>query len=160
MVDFTVRYQPTPDDVVRAAQHGLKRQLRTVRLVLPAVLVASGTVCVLVGAVSTGVGMFAGAVVAPFAMSWGVRRTARRQLTYICVPTTIRVTDDGYECRTDQSATTVRWSMFGQIVSTPESWLFFVDGHWNGFLPRCAFDGGQQAELDDFFAARRNAGVA
>ena len=93
-------------------------------------------------------------------MNWGIRRTARRQLTYICVPTTIRVTDDGYECRTDQSATTVQWSMFGRIVDTPESWLFFVNGQWNGLLPRCAFDSAQQAELDAFFAARRNAGVA
>lgn len=156
-VDFTLRYQPTPDEVARAVGQGVKRQLKVAYVALPLVLAVSGLVCVLIDTVAIGVGMLAGAIAFPVVLNLAVRRTAKRQLAYLCVPTTIHVTGDGYECRTDQSATTVRWSLFERIVSTPEFWLFFVNGQWTGFLPRRAFDGAQQTELDDFFAARQNA---
>ncbi|GGO62671.1 YcxB family protein [Nonomuraea cavernae] len=74
--------------------------------------------------------------------------------------TTLRVTDDGYECRTDQSTTTVKWSLFGRIVTGTEFWLFFAGRQFMGFLPRRAFSSEQQAELDDLLASRQNAGIA
>ncbi|MFJ2028141.1 YcxB family protein [Streptosporangium sp. NPDC087985] len=159
MVDFTVRYEPTPDEVTRALQQGFKRQLKVTYLALPSVLIASGLICILVDAVGMGIGMLVGAVVFPLVLTRSIRRTAKRQLTYLCVPTTLRVTSDGYEYRTDQSTTTVRWSLFGRVVTTPEFWLFFVNKQCTGFLPRRAFDSEQQTELDGFFAARQNAGA-
>jgi hypothetical protein len=104
-----------------------------------------------------GIGMLVAAVVAPFAATWSIRRIARRQLTYLCVPTTLQVTSDGYECRTDQYTTTVQWSMFRQVVTTPEFWLFFVNRQFAAFLPKRAFDSEQQVELGGFLAARQNA---
>lgn len=159
MVDFAVRYEPTPDEVARALKQGFRRQLKATYRVLPPVLIVSGLVCILVGNVSLGVGMLVGAVVFPLIATWSIGRTAKRQLTYLCVPTTLRMTSDGYECRTDQSTTTMQWSLFGRVETTPEFWLFFVNKQCAGFLPRRAFDSEQQAELDGFFAARQNAGV-
>ncbi|MBB6347044.1 YcxB family protein [Nonomuraea muscovyensis] len=153
-VDITVRYELSPDEVARALQQGLNRQLRTLFVALPAAFTVSGAGCLLAGATGLGAGLLAGAVVFPFALMWSARRMARRQLAYLCVPTTLRVTDDGYECATDQSTTTVRWSMFARIVGTPEFWLFFIGRQWTGFLPRRAFDGEQQDALDRFFAGR------
>ncbi|MFF5205331.1 YcxB family protein [Streptosporangium sp. NPDC000396] len=123
------------------------------------VLTASGLVLVLIGSLGMGVGMLVGAVVFPLALHWSLGQAARRQLAYLCVPTTLRVTGDGYECQTDQSTTTMRWSLIGRVVTTPEFWLFFVNKQCVGFLPRRAFDGEQQSQLDDFFATRQNAGV-
>ncbi|WP_329088262.1 MULTISPECIES: YcxB family protein [unclassified Streptosporangium] len=160
MVDFTVRYEPTPDEVARALQQGFKRQLKVTYLVLPSVLIVSGLVCILVDAVGLGVGMLVGAVVFPLVLTRSIGRTAKRQLTHLCVPTTLRMTSDGYECRTDRFTTTMQWSLFGRVETTPEFWLFFVNKQCTGFLPRRAFDSEQQAELDGFFAARQNAGVA
>ncbi|WP_431899091.1 YcxB family protein [Nonomuraea sp. bgisy101] len=158
MVDFTLSYQPTPDEVSRALYQGVRRQLKRVYLALPAVLAASGLVCIVVGGVSIGIGMLAGAVVFPFVLSLSIRRIAKRQLTYLCVPTTLQVTDDGYETRTDQSTVTARWSLFGRIESTPEFWLLFVNNQCTGFLPRRAFTGEQQAELDELFAKKTRIG--
>jgi YcxB-like protein len=122
-----------------------------------AILVAAGLVLILTDAAIMGVGMFVAAVAAPLAATWALRRVARRQLTYLCVPTTLRVTGDGYECRTDEYTTTMRWSMFSRIVTTPEFWLFFANSQVVAFLPKRAFDRGQQAELGDFLTARQNA---
>ncbi|TMR93028.1 YcxB family protein [Nonomuraea basaltis] len=158
-VDFTVRYEPAPDEVARALHQGLKRQLTAVYRTLPSVLVVAGIVCILADAVIMGAGMVVAAVAAPFAATRTLRRIARRQLTYMCMPTTIRVTSDGYECRADQYTTTMQWSMFRQIVTTPEFWLFFINKQFAAFLPKQAFDSAQQAELDAFFTARQNAGA-
>ncbi|SEG69369.1 YcxB-like protein [Thermomonospora echinospora] len=159
MVDFTIEYELTPDEVGRALHRGLKLQLRAVRLAVPTILAVSGITCLLVDAIGLGVGMLAGAVLFPFVLAWSARRLAKRQLTYLCVPTTLRFTDDGYEYRTDQSATTMRWPLFGRVVSTPEFWLLFVGKQCSAFLPRRAFTSEQQAELDGFFAARQKAGA-
>ncbi|WP_214415353.1 YcxB family protein [Sphaerisporangium fuscum] len=159
-MDIEVRYQPTPDEVARALQQGLRRQLKVTYLALPAVLTVSGIVCLLLGTVGMGMGMLAGAIVFPFALNLAIRRTGKRQLTYLCVPTTLRLTDDGYEFHTDRTTSTVQWSMFQRIVSTPEFWLLFVNKQCTGFLPRRAFDTGQQSELDTFFTAHQNTGVS
>ncbi|MEU0568207.1 YcxB family protein [Nonomuraea sp. NPDC005983] len=159
-MDFTVSYRPTPDEVARALQQGTKRQLKVFYLALPAVLVVSGLVCILVDSIGLGVGMFAGAVAFPLVLTWSIGRAAKRQLTYLCVPTTIRVTDDGYECRTEQSSTTMRWPLFGRIVIGPEFWLFYVNKQCAGFLPRRAFNSEQQAELDAFLTSRQKTEVA
>lgn len=156
-MDFTISYQPTPDDVSRALQQGVMRQLKLVSLAVPLVLAASGLACLAVGAVGLGAGMLAGAVAFPLVLSMVIRRMAKRQLTYFCVPTTLRVTGDGYETRTDQSTTATRWSLFSRIETTPEFWLFFVNRQFTGFLPRRAFSDGQQAELDGLFAVRKEA---
>ena len=159
MVDFTVRYEPTSDEVARALHQGLKRQLATIYRVLPAVLVVAGLVCILADAAIMGVGMLVAAVAAPLAGTWMLRRTARRQLTYLCAPTTLRVTGDGYECRTDQYATTMQWSIFTRVTTTAEFWLFFTNGQLVAFLPKRAFDSEQQAALCDFLTARQHAGT-
>ncbi|NRQ31596.1 YcxB family protein [Nonomuraea sp. NN258] len=154
-MDFTVTYHPSPDEVARALQQGLRRQLRLGYLAAPAALVLLGVVCVVVGSRGVAIGSFVAAVLFPFVLNLSIRRTARRQLAYLCVPTTLHVTGDGYECRTEQSTTTMRWSLFSQVVSAPEFWLLFVGKQCAGFLPRRAFDPEQQAELDRFIAARQ-----
>lgn len=158
-MDFTVEYGPTPDEVARALQQGSKQQLKVAYVVLPSVLSVSGLVCILVDAVGMGVGMLVGAVTFPFVMVWSLRRIAKRQLTHLCVPTVLRMTDDGYEYRTDQTTTTMRWSLFGRVVTGPEFWLFFVNRQCVAFLPRRAFNSEQQAEFDRFLASRQNPGL-
>ncbi|MEU6039828.1 YcxB family protein [Actinomadura sp. NPDC047616] len=154
-MDFTVDYQPSPDEVTRALGLGVNRQLRAFRLGLPAVLVLLGGACLLGDGASLGIGMFAGAVVAPFALGWAIRRMARRQVAYLCLPATVHVTSDGYEVRTDQSTTSMRWSLFGRIDSTPEFWLLFINRQFAAFLPKRAFDDDQRRELESLFAARQ-----
>ncbi|MEV4250812.1 YcxB family protein [Streptosporangium canum] len=160
MVDFTVRYEPTPDEVARALGQGVRQQLKIAYLALPSVLIVSGLVCVLVDATYMGVAMLVGAAIFPLVLTWSIRRIGKRQLAYLCVPTTLRVTDDWYECRTDQSTTTMQWSLFGRIVTGTEFWLFFIGRQFTGFLPRRAFSSEQQAELDSLLASRQNAGIA
>lgn len=160
IVDFTVRYEPTPDEVARALGQGVRQQLKIAYLALPSVLIVSGLVCILVDATYMGVAMLIGAVVFPLTLTWSIRRTGKRQLAYLCVPTTLRVTDDGYECRTDQSTTTMRWSLFERVVTGTDFWLFFIGRQFTGFLPRRAFSSEQQAELDGLLASRQNAGAA
>ncbi|GAA2683864.1 hypothetical protein [Nonomuraea recticatena] len=75
-MDFTVTYEPTPDEVARALAQVLKRQLRLTSLVLPSVLAVSGLVCLAVGSTGPGVGMLAGAVVFPLLLTWTIRRSA------------------------------------------------------------------------------------
>ncbi|MFG2086459.1 MULTISPECIES: YcxB family protein [unclassified Spirillospora] len=163
-MDITIRYEPSTDEVARALRLGLKRQLRVVYLVvLPTVLVAAGLVCFLIGDVFIGVGMLVAAAAAPIAAiaaTRAIRRLAARQLTYLCVPTTLHVTDDGYETRTDQYTVKMTWSMFSRVETTPEFWLFFINRQIAAFLPKNAFDGEQQAELGGFFAAWENAKAA
>ncbi|NUW33383.1 YcxB family protein [Nonomuraea sp. SMC257] len=159
-MDFTITYTPAPDEVARAFGQGLRRQLGALRVALPAILVLLGAACAVMGAIGLAAGMFAGAVVFPVALTWAIRRVVRRQLAYLCVPTTLRLTSEGYECRTDQYTTTLNWSMFGNIVTTPEFWLFFIGKQCTAFLPRRAFDADQQAALDTFFAARRSSGTS
>ncbi|MGP4027884.1 YcxB family protein [Actinomadura sp. 3N407] len=159
-MNITIKYEVSPDEVARALQLGIKRQLRAVYLVLPSVLVAAGIACFLIDAVILGIGMLVAAVAAPMAATRAVRRLATRQLTYLCVPTTVRVTDEGYESRTDQSTTMMKWSMFSRVETTPEFWLFFINRQIAAFLPKNAFDGEQQAELGGFLAAWENAKTA
>ncbi|NUW46345.1 YcxB family protein [Nonomuraea rhodomycinica] len=159
-MDFTIDYTPTQDEVARAFGQGLRRQLSALRVALPAILVLAGAACAVMGGIGLAVGMFAGAVAFPVALTWAIRRAARRQLAYLCVPTTLRVTGQGYECRTDQYTTTLNWSMFGNIVTTPEFWLFFIGKQCAAFLPRRAFDSDQQAALDALFAARPATGTS
>lgn len=156
-MDFTISYQPTPDEVARALVEGMQRQLRAFRLLLPAVLVVGGFGCLLVDALGLGIGMFVAAVVSPFVMTWSTRRIAKRQFAHLCVPTTLTFTSEGYEYRTAQSTVSMRWSLLGKVVTTPEFWLMFVNGLCTGFLPRRAFDSEQQAALDALFAERYNA---
>ncbi|MBE1564504.1 YcxB family protein [Nonomuraea africana] len=143
--------------MARALGQAVKRQLKGVTIAFPAVLVVAGLVCVLVDAVFMGIGLFTGAIVFPLLLTWMIRASAKRQLAYLCVPTTLRVTTDAYEYRTEHSNTTMRWSMFGDIVVGPEFWLFYVKKQCVGFLPRSAFDSDQRAELDAFIAARQRA---
>ncbi|WP_327589937.1 YcxB family protein [Nonomuraea sp. NBC_00507] len=95
-----------------------------------------------------GSAMFVGAAVSPLVVSWSLRRTGRRRLAFLCVPTTLHLTGDGYKVETEQSTATTRWSLFGPVVTTPEFWLFFVNRQFTGFLPRRAFTDEQQAALD------------
>lgn len=159
-MDFTVRYEPTPGEVVRALEQGAKQQYKITLLTLPSVLIVLGLASILIGSPYAGVVMLVGAVVLPLVLMWSIRRIGRRQLSYLCVPTTLRVTGDGYESRTEQATNMIRWSLFGRIVTGPEFWLFFVNRQFTGFLPRRAFSGEQQAEFDDFLAARQNARIS
>ncbi|GLW66084.1 hypothetical protein Arub01_43280 [Actinomadura rubrobrunea] len=154
-MDFTVDCQPSPDEVMRAVCLGAKRQFRPLRLTLPTVMVAVGLLCLLVDAIALGIGMFAGAAVVPLALRWAVRWVARRQLGYLCRPTTVHVTSDSYEVRTDQSAVTMRWSLFDRIDSTPEFWLLFMNRQFAAFLPKRVFDDEQRRRLESLFAARQ-----
>ncbi|MFG1947369.1 YcxB family protein [Nonomuraea sp. NPDC048826] len=153
-VDITVTYEPTPDEVARALDQGVRHQLRVMVVVASSFLVVAGLVCLLLGGTGAGVALLAGAAVFPLAMTWSIRRTGRRQFAHLCVPTTLRLTDDGYEAETEASLMRMRWATFGRIVTGPEFWLFYVNKQFTGFLPRRAFTGDQQAEFDRFVAAR------
>ncbi|GAA0576276.1 YcxB family protein [Actinomadura livida] len=159
-MDITLQYEATPEEVARALHLGLRRQLRGVYIVLPAVLVVAAAGCFLGGSAIMGAGMLIAAVAAPMAATRAVRRLAMKQLTYLCVPTTVHVTDDGYETRTDQSTTAMKWSMFSRVEATPEFWLLYINRQIAGFLPKNAFDAAQRAALDAFFAAREDAKAA
>lgn len=158
-VDITVKYEPTTDEVVRAFSQGLRRQLTAVYAVLVAVLIVGASVMFVTNNPAMGIGMLVASVLGPLAGNWWLRKRARQQLSFLCVPTTVRVTDDGYDCRTDESTTTMRWTMFSNVISTPEFWLLFVNKQPAAFLPRAAFDAAQQAEIDGFLAARGSVGV-
>ncbi|MGH3390873.1 MAG: YcxB family protein [Actinomadura sp.] len=133
------------------------RQLKPFYVALSVVLVAGGLVCLLVGVISVGIGMLAAAVVAPLTGPLVIRHLVARRLTYLCVPATVRVTGDGYEVRTEQHTTSMKWSMVNQVVTTPEFWLLYTNKLFMAFLPKAAFDDEQRAELEVFFAARQNA---
>ncbi|WP_433466804.1 YcxB family protein [Spirillospora sp. CA-128828] len=158
-MDITVEYQPTADEVVRAFSQGLRRQLAALYAVLVSVLVAGALVLFVTGNVTMAIALLVSSVLGPLAGNWWLRRRARTQLAFLCVPTTVRVTDDGYECRTDQSTTAMRWSMFSTVVTTPEFWLLFVNKQPAAFLPKSAFDARQQAEIDGFLTARKSVAV-
>lgn len=153
-MDFTVNWQPGPDEVMRAAYLGAKRQSR-VHLVLPAVMVAVGLLYLRVGIIPLSIGLFAGAAVVPLALRWAVRRAVRRRLGYLRRPAIIHVTSDGYEARTDQITVAMRWSMFDRIDSTPDFWLLFVNKRFAACLPKRVFDDEQRRQLESLFAARQ-----
>lgn len=154
-MDFTIEYCPSPDEVTRAFRRGLRRGIRLASWGLTAVCLAGAAVCVLLGAVASSVGLAAGAVAAPIATAWAYRRLFRRMAALLCVPATLRVTEDGYEVRTELSTTTMRWAMFGRVESTPEFWLLYRNQLFAAFLPRAAFDQAQQAGIDNILAPSR-----
>ncbi|MQY08952.1 YcxB family protein [Actinomadura macrotermitis] len=154
-MDITVRYEPTSDEVVRAFSLGLRRQLVTLYAVLVGVLLVAAAVLFAIGVLPMAVAMLISSVLAPPAGHWWMRRRARQRLAFLCVPTTVRVTDDGYECRTDESTMAMRWSMLSGITATPEFWLLSVNRQPAAFLPKAAFDEEQQAEIDGFLATRK-----
>ncbi|MGI5204420.1 YcxB family protein [Spirillospora sp. CA-108201] len=158
-MDITVGYEPTPDEVVRAFSQGIRRQLTAVYAILVGVLIAGAAVMFVTHNLAMGIGMLVASVVAPLAGNWWLRKRARKQLSFLCVPTTVRVTDGGYECRTEESTTTMRWTMFSSVVTTQEFWLLFVNKQPAAFLPKAAFDAAQQAEIVGFLAASGSVGV-
>nr|WP_311132164.1 YcxB family protein [Nonomuraea gerenzanensis] len=117
-------------------------------MLFPAFLVVSGIVFLLLDLYSVGIGMLVAAVVVPFVVPWSLRRAVRKQVPHICVPTTLHVTDEGYETRSAQLTMELRWSLFSRVIPTPEFWLFFINKQASGFLPRSAFTPEQQAQLD------------
>ncbi|NJP98312.1 YcxB family protein [Nonomuraea sp. FMUSA5-5] len=147
-MDFTVEYEPTPDQVVGAIERALKHQIKALLWLFPAFLAVAGAVFLLLGTIGLGLGLLVAAAVVPFVMPWSLRRAARKQVPHLCVPTTLHVTDDGYESRSEKLTTSARWSLFSRVVATPDFWLFFVNNQATGFLPRNAFTPEQQAELD------------
>ncbi|SNR47492.1 YcxB family protein [Actinomadura mexicana] len=158
-MDITVRYEPTADDVAQAFTQGFRRQLTAVYAVLVAALTVGATVRFVAGNLTMGVTMLVTAALFPLAGTWWLRRRARKQLSFLCVPTTARVTDTGYDRRTDESTTTMHWAGFSNVLSSPGFWLLYVDGRPAVFLPKAAFDGARQAEIDDLLAARGSVGV-
>ncbi|WP_146615800.1 YcxB family protein [Nonomuraea aridisoli] len=141
--------------MVRAVQQGAKQQLTPIAQLLPAILVVGGVICVLADSRGAGYGMFVAAVITPFVLTWSLRRTARRQFAYLCVPTTLHFTADGYEVRTAQQTMSLRWSFLDRVVTGEEFWLFFKGKkQFTGFLPRRAFTPEQQAALDAVLGAK------
>lgn len=159
-MDITVSYEPTPDEVVRAFARGLRRQLTALYAVLVSALLVGAAVFFLTGETKLGIALLVSSVLAPLAGNWWLRKRARQQLAFLCVPTTLRVTDDGYEARTDQSTTMMRWAMLSDVTATPEFWLLFVNKQPAAFLPKNAFDADQRAEIDGFLTARTSVGVS
>jgi hypothetical protein len=41
----------------------------------------------------------------------------------------------------------MQWSVFQEVVDTPEVWLFFTNRQFAAFLPKSAFDSDQRAGL-------------
>ncbi|SEG80107.1 YcxB-like protein [Nonomuraea solani] len=154
-MDFTVDYRPTPDEVMRAFEQALKRRLKVFLWLLPTLPAALGIISLLLSTSSAvGIGLLVTAALTPFVATWSLRRTARPQIDHLCVPGTLHMTDDHYEWRTEQVTTTMRWSLFDEIVTGPEFWLLFIKRQPAAFLPRRAFSPEQQAELDARLSAR------
>ncbi|MEV1173761.1 YcxB family protein [Nonomuraea sp. NPDC049784] len=158
-MDIKASCELTPDEVIRAFKAGSKRRLLFMYLALPLVLTVWGFASFLFDDPALGVGLIAGAIAFPLVLRFLVRRNITRQLKHFCLPSTIRVTDDGYEHHTDQYNTTMRWSMFERTITGPEFWLFYVNKQCVAFLPRRAFDATQQAEIDKLLAGYRAAEV-
>ncbi|TDD26369.1 YcxB family protein [Actinomadura sp. KC06] len=154
---ITVSYEPAPDEVARAFFHGLRRQLAVTYTVVVAFLIGATIFCFAVGQAWVGAALLVSTVAAPLGSAWWLRLRLRKMLAFLCVPTTMRLTAEGYECRTDKSTTTMRWSMFSSVVTTGEFWLFFLNKQPAAFLPKSAFDAGQQAQIAGFLAAREPA---
>ncbi|MEV0668420.1 YcxB family protein [Actinomadura luteofluorescens] len=154
-MDISVEYQPTQDEVTRAFTEGFKRQLTVLYTVLVIVLLGGAAYRFAAGDPGMGIGALAAAVLSPVVGTWWLRRRARRMLAFLCVPTTVRVTDSGYECLTEESTTAMRWTMFSHVFPTPEFWLLYVNNQPAAFLPKAAFDAAQQSEIDAFLAARK-----
>ncbi|MEV3919664.1 YcxB family protein [Actinomadura coerulea] len=154
-MDISVKYQPTKDEVTRAFTQGFKRQLTILYAVLVVVLLGGAASRFAAGDLEMGIGALVAAVLSPAAGTWWLRRRARRMLAFLCVPTTVRVTDSGYECLTEESTTAMRWTMFSHVYSTPEFWLLYVNNQPAAFLPKAAFDAAQQSEIDAFLAAHK-----
>ncbi|TYB59074.1 YcxB family protein, partial [Nonomuraea sp. PA05] len=147
-MDFTVEYEPTPDEVERALSQALRHQLKFLFTMFPIFLVVFGLIFLLLDVNSVGYGMLVAAIVVPFVLPWSLRRSARKQVSLICVPTTLHLTDEGYRIRSEKLGQEMRWSLFSHVVATPEFWLFFVNKQASGFLPRSAFTPEQQAQLE------------
>lgn len=156
-MDITVEYEPAPDEVARAFQRGLRSQLNAIYAVVASVLVAGAVVCFAVGNAGLAIALLVGSVLGPLAGSFWLRRRVRHQFAFLCVPTTVRITDDGYECRTDVSRTMMRWSMFSKVMTTEEFWLLYQSRYPAAFLPKIAFDAAQQAEISGLLSARLSA---
>lgn len=153
-MDITIRYEPAPDEVARAFQRGLRSQLNAIYAVVASVLVAGAAVCFAVGDAGLAIALLVGSVLGPLAGSFWLRRRVRHQFAFLCVPTTVRITDDGYECHTDTSTTMMRWSMFSKVMTTEEFWLLYQSKYPAAFLPKGAFDAAQQSEIDGLLSAR------
>ncbi|TMQ93676.1 YcxB family protein [Actinomadura soli] len=157
---ITVSYEPAPDEVARAFFLGLRRQLAVTYTVVVAFLIGATIFCFSVGKPWVGSALLVSTVAAPLGSAWWLRRRLRTMLAHLCVPTTMRLTADGYECRTDQSTTAMRWSMFSGIVTTGEFWLLFLNRQPAAFLPKSAFDAEQQARIAGFLAAPKGSRVS
>jgi small-conductance mechanosensitive channel len=154
VVDITVNYQPAPDEVARAFRRGLRSQLNAIYAVTASVLIAGAVVCFAVGDAGLGIALLVASVLGPLAGTWWLRRRVGHQFAFLCVPTTVRITDDGYECRTDASTTMMRWSMFSKVTTTEEFWLLYQSGYPAAFLAKAAFDAAQQTHIDGLLNTR------
>lgn len=159
-MDITVSCQLTPDEVTRAYVTGLGPQLRIVKIGLPVALVGAAAVFFARGNVIAGAIVAVAAVVVPLVFFGVFRRSLTRQLEHLSQPSTVRVTDDGYEQRAETYATEIRWSMFDRVATRAEFWQFYAGKRYLAFLPRRIFDEAQQAEFDAFLAARLKASPA
>ncbi|MFI0409890.1 YcxB family protein [Actinomadura sp. 3N508] len=154
---FTVGYEPTPDEAVRVFARGLRGQLMVTYVALVVLLTGGAGLCFYVGKTWLGIALLISAVAAPIAADWAVRQRLREALAHMCVPTTMRLTADEYESRTEQATIKYRWSMFSKVVNTKDYWMLYVDGQPAAFLPKGAFDAGQLAQIEGFLATREQA---
>ncbi|MFI0483909.1 YcxB family protein [Actinomadura sp. 9N215] len=154
---ITVSYEPTPDEAARAYCHGLNEQLAGPYALKALFLIGAAVFCFSVEYPWLGAAMLVLAVAVPLGSAWSLRLRLRKLAVYMCVPTTMRLTADGCEYRTDLTTSTTSWSLFSEIKSTREFWLFYLGGHPATFIPKSAFDAEQQAQVNGFFAARAHA---
>ncbi|MGH3241092.1 MAG: YcxB family protein [Spirillospora sp.] len=149
---ITVSYEPAPDEAARAFFLGLRRQLAVTYAAVVVFLVGGTIACFAAGMAWLGVALLVSTAAAPFGSAWWLRRRLRKMLAHLCVPTTIRLTADGYEYQTEKSATVMRWSMFSNVLTTPDFWLLYLNRQPAAFLPKSAFDAEQQAQITGFLA--------
>jgi len=93
-------------------------------------------------------------------MTWTHIRDVSRQARRICVPTTVRLTNDVVEIQTSQGVHVRGWTSFVKTVATSEFWLLYTKKRYAIIIPRRAFLVAEQAEIDSFLGALSVTGAA
>ncbi|MFI0409889.1 YcxB family protein [Actinomadura sp. 3N508] len=149
---ITVSYEPTPDEALRAHFYGLKEGLLSTYIVVAGALVIAAFYCFYIERPEAVVVTLALAVAVPIAAISSARGNLRSATAHMCVPTTLRLTADGLECRTDRFTITMLWSAYSNVENAREFWVLYVGGFPSGFILKRAYNAEQLAQIEGLLA--------
>ncbi|TDB87867.1 YcxB family protein [Actinomadura sp. KC216] len=149
---ITVSVEPTPDEAVRALFHGLKQGLTRTYTMVAGALIVAAIYCFSSGQTGAGIVVLVLAAAFPIAGVRSARVNLRKVAAHMCVPTTLRLTANGCEWRTDTFTTTMVWSAFSNIENTQKFWVCYMSGFPAEFILKRAYDAEQLAQIEGFLA--------